>query len=173
MSNYQKTDCFVKILVNPLAVVSFTIKFAIVPVKEVYLKIMLQSINDLNPILEEIKNRLPNYDFNVQFNWKNTPQNIKDNKYMQDGLLKVLTKSPIEVCDRTFDKILNKIPFETDYYTLAELIKNHIKEYGAAPDFKKNIVKKNKIKIHNYIITILGMPHLTMEQTQMISDLVV
>lgn len=163
-SNSEKRTCYVKIIVNPQACKSFSLRFELYPKKDVNLKIMLPNPTDLETVIDEIKKQIPmKYNFNVQWNWKNVPQLIKDNKKFQEEILKIFHVGNIN------NKISNS---NIEYIKYAELVKMHTDQHGAAPDFKNNFNDKNKIKIYNYIKTILGIPKLTMEQSNIIVELI-
>jgi hypothetical protein len=167
----MKRNCFVKILVNPHATTSFILRFEILPKKEVYLKIMMQHINDLNNILDELKTQIPmRYDFNVIFNWKNCPNIIKDDKRVEEDIRKIFYIGIGRTSISDYTEEINRVDHNLDFIKLANIINIHVDNHGSAPDFKNNI-DKNKIKIHNYIKTVLGMPKLTIEQTRIITNI--
>lgn len=157
-------NCIIKIIVNPAAEKSFSLKFELFPKNQVYLKIMIQHVDDISQILDEIKKQIPiKYNFNIQWNWKNVPNSIKENKMIQSEIEKIFKYKEVN---------LKKEENVYDFNKMAEILKNHIKKHGAAPDFNKNISEKDKNKIHNYIKTVLGMPNLSPEHTTIITSIV-
>lgn len=176
--------CHVKIIVNPTATTSFALRFEKYPKSQVNLKITIPHVSDLQSMVDDIKKEIPlKFNFNVQFNWKNVPPSIKDDKKFQEDILKIFSVGPnIEYLPKpigsisatniiTSDADNSKLP-KADYSKLAALVKLHNDQYGATPDFKNNVSDKGKLKIHNHIKTVLGMPKLTMEQTLHIADIV-
>lgn len=191
----EKVVCHVKTIVNPKATTSFAIRFQVMPKKEVYLKIILPNVDSLQTILDEIKKQIPmKYNFNVQFNFKNVPKSIEENKIFKEEILKIFNyyKAPTLIVENkdliinknnmlnfnntNAEQFINSLPIQqtktTSQYTqLASLIKVHVDNHGAAPDFKNNFSEKNKIKIHNYMKTVLAMPKLTMAESIIINEL--
>lgn len=177
--NLEKRTCYVKIVVNPQATKSFALRFEMYPKKDVNLKIMLPNPHELGSILDEIKKQIPiKYNFNVQWNWKNVPQAIKEDKKFQEEILKIFS-SGISVGNtlgldsgKTINPGVLPTNSNTEYSKLAAIIKMHVEHYGAAPDFRSNHTEKNKLKIHNYIKAALGMPKLTLDETNIIVDII-
>lgn len=155
---FSKRKLFIKTIVNPQAAKSFALRFEIFPKKDVNLKIMLQSASDLHLILDEIKAQIPTkYNFDIQFNWKNAPASLKSDEKFQEEIIKIFHGAPSKNND--------------DDIKYASIIRTHVQNYGASPNFKKNLTEKNKVKIYNYIKTVLGIPNLTMEQSDNICKL--
>ena len=177
----DKRNCYVKIIVNPQATMSFSLRFELYPKKDVNLKIMLPNVNEINTIIEEIKKQIPiKYNFDVQFNWKNIPQILRDNKKFQEDILKIFSSGleiskPLPASSSILINSVNSegVPASMEYKKLASILKMHIEQFGAAPDFRNNFSEKNKTKIYNYIKSNMAMPKLTMEQALHIADEVV
>lgn len=173
--NYLK-KCIVKVVVNPQFNSSFNLKFDLFPKSSVNLKINLASVNELEYVLSEIKRYFTTkYNFDVQFNWKNVPKKIKQNRNFRLTILEIFHSGiPYEENDKTVklgDDIEKIEKVEINFNELAKIIRSHMVLHGAAPNFKSskiNIINKR----HNYIKTILNNYTLTVEDTEKISSLV-
>lgn len=133
----EKQTCLVKIIVNPQLDKSFSLLFNSNGAK---LKIIIKNSYEIWEILDNIKKNLPiKFNFNIVFNWKNTPKAIRENKLVKDSIKKILDS------ENCID----------DYLKYSEIIKNYIQTHGSAPNFKQNTKKKDKLKIYNYIKSII------------------
>lgn len=149
-----QTPLLVKVVVNPHATRSFALRFESSPKKLANLKIIMQNVADVNSILAEIKENVPRkYNFAVQFNWKNVPDIIRMDKMFQAVILQIFQSG--------VDNGMSDQKPRHDYKILAGRVKTHISIYGAAPDFAKYSMIKYKLKIQNYIRTVLGIPNLS------------
>lgn len=158
-------DCTIKIIFNTQATKSFNLRFQLYPKKMTNLKIVITRIEDIYSIIEEIKNQIIlKNNFNIQWNWKNTPAVLKEDKKMQEELSKIFRSS------FKIEPVKPVIGFNIK--GIASLVKSHINNYGANPDFNDLITEKNKNKIFNYIKTVTSMHKLTMEQAMDIAKLV-
>jgi hypothetical protein len=149
----------VKIVVNPTAIKSFSIKFEN---GKAYLKIIITNINEIYPMLSEIKKQFPiKYSFTLEFNWKNVPSAIKDDKKIKDELIKIFGLGN--------EFVIDEIDIKKDKQ-LASIVKNHIEKHGNAPDFNLKNTEKGKKKICNYVRNILGMHKLSDDDAILIVD---
>jgi hypothetical protein len=151
----------VKIVINPHSTNSFALRFEIEPKHSTLLKIIITSESKLPVILKEIRDQcFGKYKFELNFNWKNVPNSIKDNTKFQEEL------------DQIFGNEITEIPQTLDFRLAANSVKKYIVSYGSAPDFADRLTEKSKKKIHNYIKSVIGMPRLIESDALKIADLV-
>lgn len=186
----ERRNCNVKIIVNPQTSKAFALRYDLAPKKVCSLKITIPNVADLNSIIEEIKKQLPiKFNFNINFNWNNVPKEIVNDKKFKEDILRIFQHQSIEQLvkptvkqisniESTTENILysenNTRSFSNDdigYERLASMLIMHVKNYGAAPDFRNVFTAKNKEKVHNYIKSALGLPSLTQEQSSIIGNL--
>lgn len=149
----DKFTCIVKIIVNPQLEQNINLTVS-VPKKTAKLKIILQNENDINQMINDTKKIFDGkFNFNLIFNWKATPKSIRENKFIQNELQKIFENSDN----------LNEI------VKLANIVRKHILMYGSAPNLKLYSNEKCKIKIYNYIKSLLGIPDLTIEDSMKIA----
>ena len=175
-----RTTCLVKVIVNPRAEESFTVKWTLYPEKKVNVKIITPNVQQLKSIVNEMKKELgqSKYAFRVQFNWKNVPQEIQQDSSFKKEMFKLFQNSPaldVMVTPAFFksrkeqeqDQELDIQMFES----FASHVRTYISQYGANPDFKIRTPKGVK-KIHNYIKTVCGKHDMVEKEALMIADLV-
>lgn len=101
----QKINCLVKIIVNPQLENSFNLQFNLTETPIAKFKIILNHAKELNLVLDNIRKYLPiKFNFNVIFNWKNTPKIIRTNKQIQNEIIDILESSL-----NNYNKVMNLI----------------------------------------------------------------
>jgi hypothetical protein len=168
-----RTICLVKVIVNPRAEESFTIKWALYPVRKVNVKIITPNVQQLKSIVNEMKKELSpaRYAFRVQFNWKNVPQEIQKDGTFKKDIFKLFQNAPAIdefVTPASFKS--PKVEFESEMVeSFVSHIRTHITNFGAHPDLALRTPKGIK-KIHNYVKTVCGKHDMTEEEALTIAN---
>ena len=171
----SRTTCIVKVIVNPRAEESFTIKWTLYPERRVNVKIITPNVQQLRSIVHEMKRELgpAKYAFRVQFNWRNVPQEIQKDSFKKDmynlfqnapGLDEFVTQAAYE---SPVEKSIDPAMIET----WVSHVRTYIVKYGAHPDFNLR-TPKGESKIHNYIKTVCARPDMTKKEALAVADAV-
>ena len=171
-----RTTCLVKVIVNPRAEESFTIKWSLYPEKKVNVKIITPNVQQLKSIVNEMKKELgqSRYVFRVQFNWKNVPLEIQKDGTFKKEMFKIFQNAPAltELVTPAFFKSKREENPDTEMFeSFASHVRTYISTYGAHPDFNTRTPKGVK-KIHNYIKTVCGKHDMIEKEALIIADLV-
>jgi hypothetical protein len=87
--------CRIKIITNPHSQSAFNMRLA-PDTKQVNIKIIIKSIGGLHPLLDEIIQVLhPKYNWLVEWNWKNTPEIIKNDAKLRQKILEMFSSAKV------------------------------------------------------------------------------
>jgi hypothetical protein len=157
-------DAIIKIVVNPNAVKTFNIKFEYGPKRIAYIKIIITNVSEIYAMLAEIKKQFPvKYHFNLEFNWKNVPESIKNDKKVKDDLIKIfgIGVDYETVADTFVIEPKKELENKEKYEKLASIVRHYIDRHGSSPNLETRFTEKGKKKVGNYIKTVLGMHKLS------------
>src|SRR6185437_1887515 len=88
---HDRRICYVKVIVNPHGEKSSSLRFC---EKQANLKIVLTSVSDLNNVVADLKKQIIlKNSFEVQWNWKNIPKEIKENQYFQNEIIEFFNRN--------------------------------------------------------------------------------
>ena len=153
--------CCIKTVVNPIVSRSFSVKFKKSEGK-VDVKIYLSKVDDAGMLLDEMLELMPmGYGFRVNFVWKGVPDELRTSPAYKILLLKIFGKedigAPPGFSSTTSHNKSEKHESESEFDQQVRIVWTHVKEHGAAPDFKSRINDSRKLKIANYIRSVLGI----------------
>lgn len=172
-----RTSCLVKVIVNPRAEESFTIKWALYPERRVNVKIITPNVHQLKSIVNEMKKELgqSRYAFHVQFNWKNAPQEIQKDGTFKKEMFKLFQNAPAINEFITPAAFADKKPIKSDRAVIESLVshvRTYITKFGAHPDLNLR-TPKNVKKIHNYVKTVCGKHDMSEDEALAVADAII
>ena len=172
-----RTACLVKIIVNPRAEESFTVRWSLYPMRKVNVKIITPNVHQLKSIVNEMKKELgpTKYAYKVQFNWKNVPREIQNDGTFKKDMFNLFQNAPAlpEFVTPAFFAAPKKPA--TDPMMIESFachIRTYILNFGAHPNLSLRTPKGEK-KIHNYVKTVCGKPDITKEEALLIADSII
>lgn len=192
----NKTVCYVKVIQNHKLPESFNMKIILYPLKKVEVTIITPNQIQLNVIIHEMKKTygLSKFAFRVQFNWTNVPKEIRKDPHFKAEIYNIFQNTsissfvtqeqyknvisggvaPVEINQSNENiVVLKKVTFDKESLeSYVDLVRTHIVDFGNAPDFVASTSTKNQKKIHNYIKSVCGLPHMPMETALGIASLV-
>jgi len=176
----EKRICTVKVIVNPSACKSVSMRYELSPKQNLHVKLMLQNVNDLSSVVDELRKQIViRHEYSVRFNLTNVPSIIKENKKFQDEILDLFKfhttpTSPSIPMIQTVSIASEKLTIpEVELNILATELKERIKTYGANPDLKNVYTTKGKQKIYNYVKTSLARPNINLDDALAIANLAI
>lgn len=156
--------CIIKILVNPNAERCFSLRFKLAKKNHVNVKIVLNNPSELHLVIDEMVDTLKTrFNFVVNFNWKNTPAVIQNDARARERLLR-LFQTGLEKKESPLH-----IPTSQEIDRLVQVAKLHMAN-GSVPDFHNVLTEKGRKKIHNYLVSHLAMPNMTMDMALAIAE---
>ena len=185
----DRTPCHIKVVVNPAAEESFTVRWAYATMgRQVNVKIIISNIQQLSKMVTHMKENLgqQHFDYNVNFNWKNAPSAIRQDGHFKTEMYRLFgnqTRSKTFITPEQLkrwesgddehamvDAVKSVDPEK--YATFAKHIRTHMVDYGAHPNMSLRTPKGVK-KITSYIRSVLGMPHMTTPEAIAIADVII
>jgi hypothetical protein len=171
-----KTVCIVKIIQNSRLPESFSMKMILYPQKKVEVTINTPTRIQLMSIVQEMKKvyGAAKFAFKVQFNWTNVAKEIRNDAYLKAEIYNIFQNAPAIksfVTEHQYHESQTLIN-ELDQDSIAayvDLVRTHVVDYGAAPDFKVR-TEKNKKRVCNYIRSTCAMPQLSEATVLLIAD---
>lgn len=184
--NQTFKSCQVKVIYDPQAETSFSMRFGMGAVYKVLVKIIVQNPNQLLEVTNTMKKvyGIGQYNFIVNFNWKGCSKQILSNQQFKNDIRKIFGGNPKDPSkysnsnsseesyeDERKSKTPKKLK-ENDiikYKEWALTVYNYTVEYGCNPDFN-DYKPKTISKLCNYIRSRLGMPLMTDDEAIIIVD---
>ena len=169
-----KTVCIVKVIQNSRLPESFGMKMILYPQKKIEVTINTPTRIQLMSIIHEMKKTYgaAKFAFKVQFNWTNVAKEIKNDAYLKAEIYNIFQNAPAVKSFVTENQYQIQTLQELDQDSVAayvDLVRTHVVDYGAAPDFKIR-TEKNKQKIYNYIRSTCAMPQLSEASALLVAD---
>jgi hypothetical protein len=160
------TRCVIKILVNPNAQRGFSLSYKLGKTTKANVKVILNNPSEIHPMLDNMEETLDRqYNYDVEFNWKNTPGVLQSDARVRERLLRIFQSGLAPSTDNSLT-----VPTVPQIEKLVQRAILHVQNYGNAPNFQDDITEKGRQKIRNYLASHLGMPNLTMEMAMAIAE---
>ena len=185
----DRTPCHVKVVVNPAAEESFTVRWSYATHgRQVNVKIIISNVQQLSKMVINMKESLGHerFDYNVNFNWKNAPSAIRQDGHFKTEMHRLfgnqtrsktfITPEQLKKWEAGGDKhemidaVKSVDPEVCSMY--AKHVRTHMVDYGAHPNMELRTPKGVK-KITGYIKSVCGLPNLSKPEAIAIADMVV
>jgi hypothetical protein len=187
----HNTVCRIKFAINNNIDNAFYLRYC--PDKhQVNVKIISKTVEHIPMLLEQVADVIgPAYNWEVQWNFVNTPKEIKDNIQIRKKVLKMFAAN-IVLCNTSDDKSadlqslvdikpsirivqseviplqdLSKPSFRatSEMDRMASKVNAHISFHGAAPNFS-DMSMKGMAKSMNYVKSVLGVQQISYEDVE-------
>jgi hypothetical protein len=165
-------NCYVKVILNPDLESSYSIAVRTkgdCEIRQMNVKIVVCEAEQLVKIAKLIERQfVAKHSYDLRYNWRCTPKKFRENAKFREIMCRVFSTNALRMSGKIQIVQMQKTnrsaaenAKEVELSKYVELIKNHVEQHGAYPNFKLRNTEKRRRKIHNYLKSVCNKPRMS------------